>query len=174
MSEEKLRIIRHSADAYKKLPKDKQMFVLGFMQGVLSEQQGKTKKRESKRALKEWKGGEVYFTDLVPVIGNEQDGKRPCVVIQNDVGNKYFPTTIVTSMIERDEKMDGQIKDQKGRQEREQTTIRLPTELKEELQREADRRGDSLNGFIIMLLGKAWELIQQDRWWFHHFLFHIL
>lgn len=53
MSEEKLRIIRHSADAYKKLPKDKQMFVLGFMQGVLSEQQGKTKKRESKRALKE-------------------------------------------------------------------------------------------------------------------------
>ena len=66
-------------------------------------------------------------------------------------------------MIERDEKMDGQIKDQKGRQEREQTTIRLPTELKEELQREADRRGDSLNGFIIMLLGKAWELIQQDR-----------
>ena len=59
--------------------------------------------------------------------------------------------------------MDGQIKDQKGRQEREQTTIRLPTELKEELQREADRRGDSLNGFIIMLLGKAWELIQQDR-----------
>lgn len=39
MSEEKLRIIRNSANEYKKLPKDKQMFVLGFMQGVLCNQQ---------------------------------------------------------------------------------------------------------------------------------------
>ncbi len=53
MSEEKLKIIRHSADAYKRLPKDKQMFILGFMQGVLSEQQGKSKKRESRKVLKE-------------------------------------------------------------------------------------------------------------------------
>lgn len=36
MSEEKLKIIKNSTDEYKKLPKDKQMFVLGFMQGVLS------------------------------------------------------------------------------------------------------------------------------------------
>lgn len=36
MNEEKLRIIRNPADKYKKLPKDKQMFILGFMQGVLS------------------------------------------------------------------------------------------------------------------------------------------
>lgn len=46
MSEEKLRIIRNSADEYKKLPKDKQMFVLGFMQGVLSNQQEKSKEKE--------------------------------------------------------------------------------------------------------------------------------
>ena len=46
MSEEKLRIIRDSADEYKKLPKDKQMFVLGFMQGVLSNQPEKPKKKE--------------------------------------------------------------------------------------------------------------------------------
>lgn len=38
MNEEKLKIIRDSADEYKKLPKEKQMFVLGFMQGVLSSQ----------------------------------------------------------------------------------------------------------------------------------------
>lgn len=48
MSEEKLRIIRNSADEYKKLPKDKQMFVLGFMQGVLSNQQEKPNKKELK------------------------------------------------------------------------------------------------------------------------------
>lgn len=46
MSEEKMKIIRNSADEYRKLPKDKQMFVLGFMQGVLSNQQDKPKKRE--------------------------------------------------------------------------------------------------------------------------------
>lgn len=46
MSEEKLRIIKNSADEYKKLSKDKQMFVLGFMQGVLFNQQEKPKKKE--------------------------------------------------------------------------------------------------------------------------------
>ena len=50
MSEEKLKIIRNSADEYKKLPKDKQMFVLGFMQGVLSNQQDKPKKKELQEA----------------------------------------------------------------------------------------------------------------------------
>lgn len=39
MSEEKLEIIENSADKYKALPKDKQMFVLGFMQGVLANKQ---------------------------------------------------------------------------------------------------------------------------------------
>lgn len=43
MSETKMTIIKNSADGYKKLSKDKQMFVLGFMQGVLSNQQEKTK-----------------------------------------------------------------------------------------------------------------------------------
>ncbi len=41
MSETKMKIIRNSVDGYKKLTKDKQMFVLGFMQGVLSNQQEK-------------------------------------------------------------------------------------------------------------------------------------
>lgn len=46
MSEEKLKIIRSSADEYKKLPEDKKMFVLGFMQGVLSNQQDGPKEKE--------------------------------------------------------------------------------------------------------------------------------
>ena len=41
MSEDKLKVIENSADDYKKLPKDKQKFVLGYMQGVLSSQQDK-------------------------------------------------------------------------------------------------------------------------------------
>lgn len=50
MSEEKLKIIKNSADEYKKLPKDKQMFVLGFMQGVLINQDEKKKKKSLQEA----------------------------------------------------------------------------------------------------------------------------
>lgn len=41
------------------------------------------------------KRGEIYYADLRPVVGSEQGGIRPVLVIQNDVGNKYSPTTIV-------------------------------------------------------------------------------
>ena len=39
---------------------------------------------------------EVYYADLSDFIGSEQGGIRPVVVLQNDIGNKYAPTTIVT------------------------------------------------------------------------------
>ena len=39
--------------------------------------------------------GEIYYADLSPVRGSEQGGLRPVVIIQNDVGNKHSPTTIV-------------------------------------------------------------------------------
>lgn len=38
--------------------------------------------------------GDIFYADLSPVIGSEQDGIRPIVVIQNDVGNRYSPTII--------------------------------------------------------------------------------
>ncbi len=41
------------------------------------------------------KRGDIYYADLTPVKGSEQDGIRPVVIIQNDVGNKYSPTVIV-------------------------------------------------------------------------------
>ena len=41
------------------------------------------------------KRGQVYYADLSPVIGSEQGGMRPVVIIQNDIGNTYSPTTIV-------------------------------------------------------------------------------
>ena len=42
--------------------------------------------------------GDVYYADLNPVIGCEQGGVRPVVILQNDIGNKYSPTTIVAPM----------------------------------------------------------------------------
>ena len=50
------------------------------------------------------KRGELYYADLSPVIGSEQGGIRPVLVVQNDVGNKYSPTVIaaaVTSKINK-------------------------------------------------------------------------
>ncbi len=41
------------------------------------------------------KRGEIYYADLSPVVGSEQGGVRPVLVVQNDVGNKYSPTVIV-------------------------------------------------------------------------------
>ena len=46
----------------------------------------------------EIKRGELYYADLSPVIGSEQGGVRPVLIIQNDVGNKYSPTVIVSAI----------------------------------------------------------------------------
>ena len=46
----------------------------------------------------EIKRGEVYLADLDPIVGSEQGGVRPVVVIQNDIGNKYSPTVIVAAI----------------------------------------------------------------------------
>ena len=42
--------------------------------------------------------GEVYFADLSPVVGSEQGGHRPVLIIQNNVGNKFSPTVIVAAI----------------------------------------------------------------------------
>ena len=44
------------------------------------------------------KKGDLYFADLSPVVGSEQGGIRPVLVVQNDVGNKYSPTIIVAAV----------------------------------------------------------------------------
>lgn len=44
------------------------------------------------------KRGDVFFADLSPVIGSEQGGTRPVLVIQNDIGNRFSPTVIVAAI----------------------------------------------------------------------------
>lgn len=44
------------------------------------------------------KRGDIFYADLSPVIGSEQGGVRPVLVVQNDVGNKYSPTIIVSAI----------------------------------------------------------------------------
>jgi len=42
--------------------------------------------------------GDVFYADLSPVIGSEQGGVRPVMVVQNDIGNRYSPTVIVSAI----------------------------------------------------------------------------
>ena len=44
------------------------------------------------------KRGEIYYADLSPVVGSEQGGVRPVLIVQNDIGNKHSPTIIVATI----------------------------------------------------------------------------
>lgn len=50
--------------------------------------------------------GEIYYADLSPVVGSEQGGVRPVLIVQNDVGNKFSPTVIAAAITSRQDKAD--------------------------------------------------------------------
>ncbi|APC42178.1 MULTISPECIES: type II toxin-antitoxin system PemK/MazF family toxin [Clostridium] len=44
------------------------------------------------------KRGDIFYADLSPVVGSEQGGIRPVIILQNDIGNKYSPTIIIAAI----------------------------------------------------------------------------
>ena len=48
--------------------------------------------------------GEIYYADLSPVVGSEQSGMRPVLIVQNDVGNRYSPTVIAAAITSQQNK----------------------------------------------------------------------
>lgn len=48
--------------------------------------------------------GEIYYADLSPVVGSEQGGVRPVLIVQNDVGNKFSPTVIAAAITSQRDK----------------------------------------------------------------------
>ena len=50
------------------------------------------------------KRGEIYYADLSPVVGSEQGGLRPVLIVQNDIGNKHSPTVIAAAITSQREK----------------------------------------------------------------------
>lgn len=52
------------------------------------------------------KRGDIYYADLSPVIGSEQGGIRPVLIVQNDVGNKFSPTVIAAAITSQRDKTD--------------------------------------------------------------------
>ena len=53
---------------------------------------------------KEVKRGEVFYADLSPVVGSEQGGIRPVLIIQNEIGNRHSPTVIAAAITSRQDK----------------------------------------------------------------------
>ena len=50
--------------------------------------------------------GEIYYADLSPVVGSEQGGVRPVLIVQNDVGNRFSPTVIAAAITSQHDKAD--------------------------------------------------------------------
>lgn len=50
------------------------------------------------------KRGDIYYADLSPVVGSEQGGVRPVLIVQNDTGNRYSPTVIAAAITSRQDK----------------------------------------------------------------------
>ena len=52
------------------------------------------------------KRGDIFYADLSPVVGSEQGGVRPVLIVQNDVGNRYSPTVIAAAITSQHDKTD--------------------------------------------------------------------
>ena len=48
--------------------------------------------------------GEIYYADLSPVVGSEQGGVRPVLIVQNDIGNRFSPTVIAAAITSKQDK----------------------------------------------------------------------
>ena len=59
------------------------------------------KKNRGVKMKRKYKSGEIYYADLSPVVGSEQGGYRPVLILQNNKGNKYSSTVIVASITSR-------------------------------------------------------------------------
>ena len=57
--------------------------------------------KRGKNKVMSVKRGDIYYADLSPVVGSEQGGLRPVLIIQNDIGNRYSPTVIAAAITSR-------------------------------------------------------------------------
>ena len=68
------------------------------MQSKKEKKNASRRKKRRKVIKMNIKRGDIYYADLSPVVGSEQGGLRPVLIIQNDVGNKYSPTVIAAAI----------------------------------------------------------------------------
>ncbi|MBR6392836.1 MAG: type II toxin-antitoxin system PemK/MazF family toxin [Eubacterium sp.] len=83
------------------------------------------------------KRGDIFYADLSPVVGSEQGGVRPVLIVQNDVGNRFSPTVIAAAITSRQDKNN------------------LPTHI------EVDARGCGLSKDSVVLLEQVRTIDKQ-------------
>ncbi len=104
--------------------------------------------------------GDVFYADLNPVIGSEQGGVRPVVVIQNDIGNKYSPTVIVaaiTSKIDK-AKLPTHVEIAAGSSRLEKDSVILLEQIRTLDKKRLQRKVTSLEKETIKKVNKAIEI----------------
>ena len=68
---------------------------------IHSEHTKKSTKQTERNTKMTIRRGDIFYADLSPVIGSEQGGLRPVLIVQNDVGNRYSPTVIAAAITSR-------------------------------------------------------------------------
>ena len=104
--------------------------------------------------------GDVYYADLRPVVGSEQGGIRPVLVIQNDVGNRHSPTVIVaaiTSQINKS-KLPTHVELSARQYEMVKDSVVLLEQLRTIDKRRLKERVCHLEGEILTKVDKALEI----------------
>ena len=104
--------------------------------------------------------GDVYYADLRPVVGSEQGGIRPVLIIQNDVGNRHSPTVIVaaiTSQINKS-KLPTHVELSSRRYEMVKDSVILLEQLRTIDKRRLKERVCHLDGVILTKVDKALEI----------------
>ena len=104
--------------------------------------------------------GDVYYADLRPVVGSEQGGIRPVLIMQNDVGNRHSPTVIVaaiTSQINKS-KLPTHVELSSRRYEMVKDSVILLEQLRTIDKRRLKERVCHLDGEILTKVDKALEI----------------
>ena len=107
--------------------------------------------------MMEVKRGEIYYADLSPVLGSEQGGIRPVIVIQNDIGNKYSPTVIVgavTSSLTK-AKLPTHIEIKRGQYGMSKDSVVLLEQLRTLDKRRLKQRIGALDGYTMERVDRA-------------------
>ena len=104
--------------------------------------------------------GDVYYADLSPVVGSEQGGIRPVLIVQNDIGNRHSPTVIVaaiTSQINKS-KLPTHVELSSRRYEMVKDSVILLEQLRTIDKRRLKERVCHLDGEILTKVDKALEI----------------
>lgn len=92
----------HLNELVRKSGRSKEAFLREMVRGYQLCEKGKANKIGRSNIMeRKFKRGDIYYANLNPVIGSEQGGTRPVLIISNDVGNKHSPTVIVAPITSR-------------------------------------------------------------------------